>query len=329
MLTRRPILKAIGALPAALAFALPGAAFSQARPYPSKPITLVVPYGAGNTADVLGRLVAQKLGTALGQQVIVDNRPGAGGVSATNLVASAAPDGYTLLMLGAAAAITQALFKPAPYDVLKSFTPISTLTTTDVLILVRKDSKLRTLNDFIRQSKERGDGLMVGISQLGTTQHLSAELFKLNTKTGYTIVPFKTASTLTTALLGGEVDVAFELITPAMSLLQSGQLRALAIGNAKRSELLPDVPTVVESDVPYFEVMAWGMVVAPAKTPDAIVQRLNLEIQKILAQPEVMQRFKESGSRAHGESVEQARTFLTSEIAKWDRVVKETKVSIK
>ena len=329
MMNKRSLLKAMGALPAACLCALPVAAHAQARPYPNRPITLVTPFGPGNSGDVLSRLLAHHLGALLEQQIIVENRPGAGGVGAINQVAAAAPDGYTLLQIGTAAAISQSLFNPAPYDLLKSFVPVSALNTTDTLILVRKDSKLRKLDDFIREAREKKGGLMVGVGLLGTAQHLSAELFKLNTKVDYTIVPFKTASALNVALVSGDVDVGFDLVTAMMSLLQSGQLRALAIGNTRRSDLLPEVPTVAELGIPYFEVMSWGMVVAPVQTPDAIVQRLNQQIQLVLAQPEAAKRFRDMGLRVQGGSAAQARDFLASEIVRWGKVIRDANVSLK
>lgn len=329
MLNKRSLLKAMGTLPVASLCAHPMMAHAQARPYPSRPITLVAPYAAGNTADMAGRLLAQHLGGLLGQQVVVENRPGAGGVSATNYVANAAPDGYTLLLAGTAMAISQSLFKPPPYDVLKSFVCVSMLNATDVLILVRKDSKLHKLEDFIQEARAKGDRLMVGVSALGTTQHLSAELLKLSAKLDYTIVPFKSASALNVALLAGDVDVEFELISATMGMMQGGQVRALAIGSAKRAELLPDVPAVAERVAPHFDVTSSGMILAPVKTPAAIVQRLNQEIQRVLAQPDVAQKFKEFGQRVQGGSVEQSQDFLKNEIVKWGRVVSEARISLK
>ncbi|UUZ64579.1 tripartite tricarboxylate transporter substrate binding protein [Polaromonas sp. P1-6] len=249
---------------------------------------------------------------------------------AINQVAAAAPDGHTLLLVGAGAAISQSLFKPAPFDMLKSFVPVSTLSATDVLILVRKDSKLQKLDDFIREAREKKGAMMVGVSLLGATQHLSAELFKLSSKANFTIVPYKTASVVSTALLAGEIDVAFELVTPMIGMLQADRVRALAIGSAKRSDLLPAVPTVAELlGIPSFDVTAWGMVVAPAHTPDAIVQRLNRDIQRVLGQPEVVQKFKDAGQRVLGGTAAQARDLLASEITRWGNVIAEAKVSLK
>lgn len=327
MLNKRSLLKAMGALPVAHLYA--NSTEAHAQPYPIRSVTLVAPYAAGNTADMSGRLVAQQLGTLLGQSIVVDNRPGAGGVSAVKMVSNASPDGYTLFLSGTAMAITQSLFKPPPYDMLKSFVPVSLLTATDVLILVRNESKLRSLSDLIQISKSKKDGVMIGVTSLGTTQHLSAELLKINAKIDYTIVPFKSAAALNAALIAGEIDAEFELISTMSGLLQGGQVRALAIGSEKRSEILPDVPTVSELGVPHFEVMAWGMIVAPVNTPDEIVQLLNRNIQKVIAQPEVAQRFKDYGQRVMGGTAAYAQEFLKNEISKWGRVIGDAKISFK
>jgi tripartite-type tricarboxylate transporter receptor subunit TctC len=329
LLNKRSLLKVLGALPAGYLCAHPVAAYAQSQPpYPTRPITLVIPVGPGNTADMGGRLIAQRLGASLGQPVVVENRPGAGGVGAIKQVANAAPDGYTLLLGGTGMAISQSLFKPAPYDMLKSFVPVTMVSATDVLILVRKDSKLRSLEDFIREARQKKGGLTVGISLLGTTQHLSAELLKLNTKVDYTIVPFKSASALNAALIAGDIDVEFELVSAMMGMLQGGRVRALATGAAKRSDLLPDVPTVAELGNPNFEVTAWGMIVAPAQTPDAIVQRLNREIQQVLAEPDVAQQLTQLGQRVQGGTAAQARDFLASEITKWGNVIRQARISL-
>lgn len=329
MMDKRAALKAMGALAVSNIAGYTGAVQAQAAPYPVRPITFVAPYGAGNAADVIGRFIAQQLSALLEQPIVMDNRPGAGGVGAINQVATAAPNGYTLLMLGAGAAISQSLFKPAPFDLLKSFTPVAPLTAADVLVLVRKDSKLQKLDDFVREARKANSSMMVGVSLLGTTQHMSAELLKLAGKLNFTVVPYKTASAVNTALLAGEIDVAFELVTPVLAMLQADRVRALAIGSAKRSDLLPAVPTVAESGFPSFEVSAWGIVVVPANTPDAIVQRLNADIQTVMKQAAVVQRIKDSGQRPLLGTAAQTRELLASEIARWGHVITEAKVSLK
>ncbi len=327
MLNRRVLMKAAGSLPLAWSTTASLAALAQA--YPTKPITLVVPFGPGNAADTIGRLIALHMGNALGQQVIVENRPGAGGVSAVKQVAAAKPDGHTLLYIGAGVAISQGLFKPQPYDMLASFTPISIASSNDVLLLVRKDSKHTQLEDFIRSAREKKDQCMVGVSLLGTTQHLSAELFKQRAKVNFTIVPFKTAAAVATALTAGDIDLGFEFVPPTLALVKSGQLRALAIANAKRSEVLPDVPTVAEQGLPGFSVASWGMFVAPLHTPDAVVQRLNREVQRALEQPEVVKRLADIGVRAPGGTTAQAYELLSGEIVRWRNLIQEAKISLK
>lgn len=329
MLKRREFMKVAGALPLAWSGVAPLAAYAQGRDYPTKPITLVVAFGPGNAADTIGRLLAQHLSSFLGRQVIVENRPGAGGVGAVKQVAGAAPDGHTLLYIGAGVAISQGLFKPQPYDMLKSFVPVCTVSSNDVLLLVRKDSPLTRVEDFIREAREKKGDLMVGVSLLGTTQHLSAELFKLRAKVNFTIVPFKTASAVATALVAGDIDLAFEFVPPMLAQVRSGQLRAMAIANAKRSEVLPDVPTVAEQGVTGFNVSSWGMIVAPAHTPAPIVQRLNQEMQRALRQPDVVKRLAEMGVRAPGGTPAQAHQLMSSEIVRWRNVISESNISLK
>jgi tripartite-type tricarboxylate transporter receptor subunit TctC len=320
-------MKAAGSLPLVWSATTPLAA--RALDYPTKPVTLVVPFGPGNAADTIGRLIALHMGNTLGQQVIVENRPGAGGVGAVKMVAAAKPDGHTLLYIGAGVAISQGLFKPQPYDMLASFAPVSIASSNDVLLLVRKDSKLTQLEDFIRIAREKKGQCMVGVSLLGTSQHLCAELFKQRAQVDFTIVPFKTAAAVATGLAAGDIDLAFEFVPPTLPLVKSGQLRALAIANAKRSEVLPDVPTIAEQGLPGFNVASWGMIVAPKNTPDAVVQRLNREVQRTLDQPDVAKRLADIGVRAPGGTSAQAYELLSGEITRWRNLIQEAKISLK
>lgn len=326
---RREVIKATAALPLAYSGIAPLSAHAQTSAYPSKPVTLVLTTVPGNLADIIGRLIAHHLGESLGQQVVVDNRPGAGGIIAIKHAASAAPDGYTMLYLGAGAAISQALFKPQPYDVLESFVPVSTVTSNDILLLVRKQSPFNSVGDFIRESKKVKGGLMVGVGMPGTMQHISAELFKHRTQTEMTIVPFKSTATMATSLAAGDIDLAFEFLPASLTYIRSNQLRALALVNAKRSEVFPDVPSVAESGYPGFNISSWGAFVVPAKTPEAIVQRLHKEVRAALAKPELKQRMLEMGVRVPADTQEQVRDLMVSEIPRWKNIVHDLKISLK
>ncbi|WP_296555159.1 tripartite tricarboxylate transporter substrate binding protein [Pigmentiphaga sp.] len=297
--------------------------------FPTRPITLVVPFAAGNIADGISRILANGLSEELGQQVVVENRPGTGGIGAIRQVAAAAPDGYTMIYVGVGAAISQSLFRTAPYDIEKSFTPISITTSNDVLLLAGKKSKLKDVQDVVREAKAKGDRFTVGISFLGTLQHLSAELFKSNANLSYTIVPFRTAANLNTALQSGDIDVAFEYLPPMYGLVAEGSLNALAIGNGThRSPRLPDVPTFTELGYPKVQVASWGMLLAPAKTPAAVVERLNKAVQTVLNNPETRARLENTGSRVLGGTTAQARELLSTDMGRWQKVIQDARIEL-
>lgn len=329
MINKRQILKAAGALPLAWLSTRPVAGYAQNPAYPTKSITLIVPFGAGNASDTTARLLARQLSDSLGQKVIVENRPGAGQVVGVKLLTRAAPDGYTLLFIGAGVAISQSLLKPTPYDMLKDTVQVSTVSSDDVLILVPKDSRFKNLEDFIRDAKKRGTAMTIGVSSLGTLQHMAAVQFKSNEKLGYLIVPFGTSSALVNALVAGEVDAAFEYASPTRGLITGGKLRALAICSAKRSEFSPDIPTLSELGVPNSEVTSWSMIVAPAHTPDPIVERLNQAIQQALTSPEFVNRMKGIGSRVMGGTSSQAHDLMVSEVNRWGNLIRTQKIELK
>ncbi len=313
------------AMAAALAIALTAmtGCAAHAQTYPTKPVKLIVPYGPGGVADITSRLLAQKLSISLGQQIIVDNRPGAGGVVAGQVVASADPDGHTLLLLSNGTAISAALFRSLPYDTLNDFAPVSNVGVFPVLILVGKASPMKTVADLIATAKANPEKINVGAVNPGSTQELTAQLFKSSTGLNLTIVPFKTTPSLVTALTSDEIQVAFEIAAPVIGFVRDGALRPLAVSTAKRFEGLPDVPTVGESGVPGFEVVSWNAIAAPGKTPKPIIERLNKEILAALKEPDLRQKFADLGIKAEGGTPEQAKERLASEIGKWDRVIKD------
>jgi tripartite-type tricarboxylate transporter receptor subunit TctC len=309
----RPILSVL--LAATLLAGGRGAA--SAETYPTKPIKIVVGYAAGGAADITARLIAQKLSAALGQQVIVDNRPSAGGIIAGEMVAKADPDGYTLLHLNYGNAVSVALFKSLPYDIERDFAPISPMGFFDVLVLVNKSSAMNSVRDLVVAANAAPEKINIGTVSIGSGQHMAAELFKAAAGATVTIVPFKTTPALVTALMSNDIQVAFEIGAPVMSLVKGGELKALAVSSRKRFAGLPDVPTVQEAGVANYDVTAWNGIAAPAKTPRAIIDRLNKEINAALAAPDVRQRFQELGIDARGGSPEDLRAILGSEIAKW------------
>jgi tripartite-type tricarboxylate transporter receptor subunit TctC len=294
--------------------------------YPAKPVRLVLGYAPGGVADITARLVTQKLSASLGQQVIVENRPSAGGIVAGEAVAKAEPDGYTLLHINAGNAITVALFKSVPFDIVRDFAPISRLGSFDILLLVGRDSKLSSVKDLIAAAKANPERFNQGAISAGSTQHLAAELFKVMTGLAVPTIPFKTTPNLVTALRGNDIQVAFEITAPVMGMVKSGDLRALAISAPSRFPGLPDVPTVAESGVANYQVGAWNGMAAPARTPREIIERMNREVNGALAQPDLRQRFQELGMSPQGGTPEQLRELLLADIAKWENVVARAKM---
>jgi len=297
-----------------------------AQAYPVRPIRLLVPFGPGGVGDITARVVAQKIGTALGQQIVVDNRPGAGGIVASEIVAKAAPDGYTLLLLNNAHAISMALFKSLPYDTLRDFAPISSIATFSIVLLVNPDSQIKSVKDLITTAKANPGRLNVGTIQIGATQHLSSELFKSMAGVDWVHIPYTNTGLLLTALRGNGIQVAFEFIAPVVGMVKAGQFRALAVSTRTRFAGLPDVPTVQEAGVPGYEVMSWNGFGAPAGTPKVVISRLNKAVVDALATPDVKQRFQELAVDARPDTPEGFRKLIASEIVKWGKVIETAKI---
>ncbi|MBI3044929.1 MAG: tripartite tricarboxylate transporter substrate binding protein [Betaproteobacteria bacterium] len=297
-----------------------------AQAYPTKPIRFLVPFGPGGVGDITARVVAQKMGASLGQQVIIDNRPGAGGIVASEIVAKAAPDGYTLLLLNNAHAVSMSLFKSLPYDTLRDFAPVSSIATFSIVLLVNPDSPIKSVKDLIASARASPGKLNVGTIQIGATQHLSSELFKSMAGIDVVHVPFTNTGAVLTGLRGGSVQVAFEFIAPVVGQVKAGVMRALAVSTRSRFAGLPDVPTVHEAGVPGYEVMSWNGIGAPAGTPKAVVNRLNRAVAAALALPDVTQRFQEMAVDARPDTPEGFRKLVASEIVKWRKVIEGAKI---
>jgi len=309
----------------AIAIAL-GPTGAIAQTYPTKPIRFLVPFGPGGVGDITARVVAQKMSDQMGQQIIIDNRPGAGGVVATEIVAKAEPDGHTMLLLNNAHAISTSLFKALPYDTLRDFAPVGTVGTFSIVIVVSPDSPLKSVKDLIAQAKANPGKMNAGTVLLGATQHLSAELFKSMAGVDLTTVPHNTTGAMIASLRGGGVQVAFDFIAPLIGQVKSGALRPLAVSTRKRFPGLPNIPTVAESGVPGYEVTSWNGIGVPAKTPRAIVARLNKEINTALAAPDLVQRFQDMGMETFPGTPEAFREHIAAEIAKWRSVIEKARI---
>ena len=318
------VVRAISMLVAAALFAC--APWATAQTWPARPVKLVVGFGPGGVADITARVVAQKLSQDLGQQFVVDNRPSAGGIVAAEAVAKAEPDGYTLLLMSNGNAVSASLFKSLPYDTLADFAPVSTLGFFDVAVVTTPDTKIDSLGGLIARAKANPGKLNIGTINVGSTQHLSAELFKSMAGIDAETVPYKGSPAVISALRGKDVEIAFEMLAPIIPQAQSGAVKILAVTSDRRSPLLPDVPTVAESGVPGYQASSWNAVAAPARTPRAIVDRLNQAIGAALAAPEVKRRLEAAGVTARGSTPEELRQLVAADIAKWRRVIELAKI---
>jgi tripartite-type tricarboxylate transporter receptor subunit TctC len=299
---------------------------ASAQSFPTKPVRVVVPFGPGGVADIVARTVAPKISEGLGQQVVVDNRPSAGGIVAAQEVVRAEADGHTLLFITNGNAVSQALFKSLPYDPLNDFSMISTVGFFGLVMLADSAAPYRNMGDVIAAAKASPGRLNLATIGVGSTQNLAAELFKATAGVDLLIVPYKATGEVVTALKNRDANVAFEILAPAMSHIRSGNLRALAVTTAKRFPGLPDVPTAIESGLAGFDVASWNGFAAPAKTPRAVIERLHQEVVKAVAAPEVQQRFLQMGVEGRSMSPEQMREFYLGEAKRWAKVVEDAKI---
>lgn len=308
---------------AAVAFALaPWRALAQPA-FPSRPLKIVVPNAAGGAADLTARLVAQQISGPLGQNVVVENRPSAGGIVAGELVARAEPDGHTMLLVSSGTAVSAALFRSLPFDPLRDFAPVSMLATFDLAIVAKEGGRLGTLADFLAQARANPGRLNLGTPQVGTTQHLAAELFKAAAGIDLQVVPFNGTPPVITALRAGEIDAALDILGPLMPQIGSQALRPLAVLGAARAPQLPGVPAARETGGPLasFDVSSWNGLAVPAKTPAANIARLGREVQAALARPEVGKRLLELNLVAHGSTPAQLEARLAADVRRWSDVI--------
>jgi tripartite-type tricarboxylate transporter receptor subunit TctC len=296
-------------------------ALAMAQAYPTRPIHIVLPFGPGGVADITTRTLAPKLSDALGQNVVVDNMPSAGGIRASETVAHAAPDGYTILLLTNGNAVSKALFKSLPYDPLSDFAMISTVGSFSMVIVTGASSKYRTLQDLIAAAKANPGKLNIGTITPGGTQHLAGELFLSMAGIDAVVVPHKTTGEVVIGVRQGSLDAGVDFIAPLISPIKGGQLRALAVTAGKRQPQLPDVPTAIEAGVKGYDVASWNALAAPAKTPQAILDKLHDAVARALADDAVKKRFAELGVEPRPSSPQELKAFYASEAERWTKVV--------
>jgi tripartite-type tricarboxylate transporter receptor subunit TctC len=312
-------------VPAALAFS---AIMAHAQNYPVKPIRVVVPFVAGGAVDSMARLVSPKMSDALGQPVLIDNRPGAGGNIGADAVAKAAPDGYTILLNTNGHAISPALYRKLPFDVEKDFTPVSQLVATTLVLVSNPKLPAASVKELIALAKSRPGGLNYGSTGVGNPLHLSMELLKLSAAVDIVPVPYKGDAPLNTALMAGEIDVAIVPLSTSLQFIKSGRLRALGVTSAKRSAALPDVPTVAEAAVAGFESSSWLGLLAPGRTPHEVVDLIQRSAAKALEAPDVRERIHALGQEIVASTPEEFEAKVKADLAKFARIVREARIPL-
>lgn len=322
--TRRSLL-AVAAAAATILAAGPAAA----QAYPNKPITMIVPFSAGGTTDILARIVGQALSTELGQSVVIDNRAGAGGNIGGQLAARAPADGYTLFMGTVGThAINEALYKKMPFNPIKDFAPLSRVANVPNLLVAHPAQPFKTVSELIAYAKANPGKVNFGSSGSGSSIHLSGELFKSMAKVDMVHIPYKGSAPAVNDLLGNQIAIMFDNMPSAIQHVRAGKLRPIAVTTAKRSPELPDVPTIAESGVPGYEATSWFGLFAVAGTPAPIVTQLNKALVKVLNQPDVKAKIVAQGGEVVAETPEQFAAFIKAETAKWGKVVKESGASV-
>lgn len=318
MLTRRTLLVGTALVPAARWRP------ARADTWPSKPVRIVVPYPPGGSSDISARLVADKLSQAFSQRFVVENKPGAGGNVGMEVAAQSAPDGYTLALATTAHAINMTLFKSLPYDTLKSFAPVALVTENPLVLVVRRDLPPRSVQEFVALAKQKPGELNYASSGNGQSTHLAAELFAAMAGIRMTHVPYRGSAPAIKDVVAGQVDLMFDTTQSVLPHVTDGAVRALGVTSAARSPALADTPTIAESGLPGYEAIAWNGLVAPKGTPDDIVARLNAEVVRALALPDVQERFGKLGATVRPTTPPEFGRHIEAEIAKWGKVVKDT-----
>ncbi len=295
---------------------------ARAEDYPSRPVKIVVPFATGGPADVYARFLGQKLQDALGQPFVVDNRPGAGAVTGTDMAAKSAPDGYTLLLMSNAHTVNESLIPNKPYSLTRDFVAVAPVNYSDLVLVVHPAVPAKTLQELLALARSKPGKLNYASSGPGTPYHMAGELFKAMAGVDIVHIPYKGSSGARTDVLGGQVDMMFDAVTTMGEQAKAGKVRALGTTGKTRSSVLPDVPTISEAGVPGYEATIWLGVMAPKGTPAPVVAKLNAEIAKIVARPEVKSDWARQGAVGMTMSPEEFGRYVVDDIAKWERVVK-------
>ncbi|MGE5337742.1 MAG: tripartite tricarboxylate transporter substrate binding protein [Gemmatimonadota bacterium] len=315
-------------VPAILAGLLSAALPAAAQEYPSHPVKIIVPFASGGPADVYARFLGQRLQEAMGQPIVVEDRPGGGSLIGTDVVAKAAPDGYTLLMMSNTHTVNESLIPNKPFQLMRDFVPIAPVNYSDLLLVVHPAVPAKTVKELLDLAKAKPGGLNYASSGPGTPYHMAGELFKAMAGVDIVHVPYKGSSGARTDVIGGQVQMMFDAITTMAPQARAGKVRALATTGKTRSAILPDVPTVSEAGVPGYEATIWLGLMAPAGTPKPIVDKLNAAITRIVSQPDVRTAWQQQGAVPMTMTPEEFDRFLRDDIAKWANVVKIAKVKV-
>ncbi|MFO1216800.1 MAG: tripartite tricarboxylate transporter substrate binding protein [Burkholderiaceae bacterium] len=294
--------------------------------FPNRPLTLVVPFAPGGIADLTARAVAEPMARALGQSVVVDNRPSAGSIVASQFVAQSRPDGHTLLMVTNSHALSVSLFRRLPYDTLRDFAPVGLIGSFDLGLFVPANSRFASLGDALAFARAQPGRLTIATIAVGSTQHLAAELFKTQAGIDALVVPYKTSPAVVSALRSGDADLAFEIVGPMLGQVSGGALRALAVTGSERHASLPSVPTVQQAGVARYAVSSWNALAVPSGTPPAAIERLNRALREATAGADVRARLAQLGLRLRTGEPQELHDLLASEIARWREVIRAAKI---
>jgi len=312
----------------ALAFAASGASAQPGPDYPRRPVRFIVAQTPGGNADFVGRIVAEGLGKRLGQQFVVDNRPGASGIIAAEIAVKAPPDGYTLVLVTTSYGVNPALYKKLSYNSLTDLAPITHIAYAPLILVVNPSLQAQSVKDLVALARAKPRVLDYGVSSIGGATQLATDLFKVTAKIDMTQIPYKGAPAMLVDLMGGRIHLAFATMPSALGHVRSGKLRPLAVWSLKRSAAVPEVPTVAENGLPGYEMVAWQGLLAPKATPAPLIRLLNREVAALVRQPDVIKQLSAEGGAAVANSPEEFARWLKAEIAKWSRVVKEANIRV-